>query len=166
MCVLLVYVPVALPVLEAVVPATVAVHPLPLMLALIPVMLPWVTPPLKLLAFSFHGWADDADVVAVKCSPPGPVQLVNVTDVMLPMPVPDSPLPFFRVALVADDAHVRTVPVFVSFSVVLPALPVTAPPGLTVQVVAVTAMAVVAPMPIASAATPPLSRTLVRCLRM
>src|SRR5690349_10400446 len=112
------------------------------MLAVIPVMLPWVTPPLKLLAFSFHGLAVDAEVVAVKTRPPGPVQFLKVTDVILPIGLV-WPLPFFRLAAVADDAHVRTVPVFVSFSVVLPALPVTAPPGVMVQVVAVTAMAVV-----------------------
>src|SRR5215472_13477209 len=128
-------------------------------------MLAWVTPLLKLLAFSFHGLVVDAEVVALNIRPPGPLQFVNVTDVILPIAL-TWPLPDFKVAAVADDAHVRTVPVTLSFSVVLPALPVTAPPGVMVQVVAVTAMAVVAPMPRASAATPPLSRTLVRCLRM
>jgi len=93
------------------------------------------------------------------------VQLANVTDVILPIGL-TWPLPFFRVALVADDAHVSTVPLLVSFSVVLPALPVTAPPGLIVQVEAVVATAVAVPAPIASAATPLPRRTAVRCLRV
>src|SRR5215470_12846178 len=107
----------------------------------------------------------DADVATVKVRPPGPVQVLKVTEVIFPSGLV-RPLPFFSVAAVADEAQVRVWPVFTSFSVVLPALPVTAPPGLMVQVVVVVAMAVAVPRPSASAAAPLLRRMAVRCLRM
>src|SRR6516164_5085056 len=98
-----------------------------------PVMLPVVTPPLKVLAFRCHGkWA----VFTVKVRPSGPVQLLKDIAVIEPMPVPDRPLPFLAVPLPLDVLQVRTLPVLVSFSVVTPALAVMAPPGLTVQVAA------------------------------
>src|SRR5579863_3166393 len=104
------------------------------MLALMLVILPFVTPLLKLDPLSGQGLLDDADVFAVKTRPPGPVQLLNVTEVIFPSGLL-RPLPLFSFALVAEDAQVRVVPVLVSRRVVLPALPVTAPPGLTVQVI-------------------------------
>src|SRR6516164_1373413 len=103
-----------------------------------PVMLPVVTPPLKVLAFRCHGkWA----VFTVKVRPSGPVQLLKDIAVIEPMPVPDRPLPFLAVPLPLDVLQVRTLPVLVSFSVVTPALAVMAPPGLTVQVAATAELA-------------------------
>src|SRR5215831_20311567 len=101
-----------------------------------PEMVPVVTPPLKVLAFRCHGkWV----VCTVNVRPSGPVQLLKDSAVIEAMPVPDSPLPFLAVPLPLDVLQVKTLPVFVSFSVVTPALAVMAPPGLTVQVAATAA---------------------------
>src|SRR6266704_2669473 len=66
--------------------------------------------------------------------------------VMVPVvtPVPDSPLPDLTEPLPLEDAQVRVLPVLVSFSVVVPALAVMAPPGLTVQVAATPLIAAIA----------------------
>jgi len=66
----------------------------------------------------------------------GPVQVLNDSAVIEPMPVPDRPLPLLSVPFPLEVLQVRTLPVLVSFSVVVPALAVMAPPGLTVQVAA------------------------------
>src|SRR5215471_19978672 len=96
-----------------------------------PVMVPVVTPPLKDLAFRCHGkWL----FFTMKTRPSGPWQLLNDSVVIEPMPVPDSPLPLLTVPLLVEVWQDRVLPVFVSFSVVTPALAVMAPPGLTVQV--------------------------------
>ena len=100
-------------------------------------MVPVVTPLLKDLAFRCQG---KCVVFTVKVRLSGPVQLLKPSAVIEPMPVPDSPLPFLTVPLPLDDVQVRTLPVFVSFSVVVPALAVMAPPGLTVQVAATPAL--------------------------
>src|SRR5215471_13390740 len=116
-----------------------------------PVMVPVVTPVVELkdAAFSFQGrWP--GVTVNVK---PEPVQLLKVTAVIEPMAVPDSPLPCLRVAFVLEDVHTTDWWVVVSVRVVVPALAVVAPPGLTVQV-AVTARAAPVPTPITKAAAP------------
>src|SRR5215469_857821 len=69
-------------------PATVALHPEPLMLAM---MLLIVTVVLVVIesqdwALSSQGWPAEADVVIVKVRPPGPVQVSIVTDGNDPMP--------------------------------------------------------------------------------
>src|SRR5579871_20225 len=140
---------------DAPVPSTVAEQLGPVSVAWMPVMLPVVLPLLNVLAFSFHGkWV----VFTVNFRPSGPVQLVNVSAVIEAMPVPDRPLPFLAVPLPLDDVQVRTLPVLVSFRVVVPALAVMAPPGLTVQVAATPAF-VAAPAALADRASIPASAT-------
>src|SRR5580700_10601735 len=118
--VLLVYVAVTWPLLAvALVPSTTALQLVPLSVAWMPVMVPVVTPVLNETAFRCHGkWV----VLTVKVRPSGPVQLLKVSAVIEPMPVPDSPLPLLTVPLPAEDVQVRTLPVFESLSVVVPAL--------------------------------------------
>src|SRR5687768_8598792 len=65
--------------------------------------------------------------------PSGPLQVLKVAAVTVAIAVPDRPLPPWTVALVVDEAQVRVAPDRVSFSVVVPAVPVTGPPGVTVQ---------------------------------
>jgi len=74
-------------------------------------------------------------------------------------------VPLFNVAPREDDVHVVAVPVFVSVITVLLVAPVTVPPGLIVQVVAVVAVAVDVPIPSAKTIKP-LLRTEKRPLRM
>jgi hypothetical protein len=103
--------------------------------AWMPVMVPVVTPlvELKDTAFRLQGkWL----FVTVNVMPPGPVQLVNASDVIEPMPVPDSPLPLLSVAAPFEDPQDSETPLRVSVSVAFPDVTVTAPPGLTVQVAA------------------------------
>src|SRR5215469_11498913 len=69
---------------------------------------------------------------------PGPVQLVNVTEVTFPRGLV-RPLPDFAVPAVVMARQVTTVPVAVSCSAGLLAFPVMDPPGFTVQVLAVLA---------------------------
>src|SRR5580704_10719367 len=118
-----------------------------------PLMVPVVTPFLKDTAFRCHGkWV----VFTVKVRLSGPVQLLNDSAVIEAIPVPDRPLPFLTVPLPLDDVQVRTLPVLVSFSVVVPALAVMAPPGLTVQVAATPAL-VAAPAELTDRASIPAS---------
>ena len=100
-------------------------------------MVPVVTPPAKDLAFRCQG---KCVVLTVKVRLSGPVQLLKPSDVIDPMLVPDSPLPFLTVPLPLEDVQVSVEPVFLSVSVVFPALAVMAPPGLTVQVAATPAL--------------------------
>src|SRR6266699_735299 len=130
----LLYLAVTLPLLAvAPVPSTTALQLGPLSVAWMPVMVPVVTPLLKDTAFRCHGkWV----VCTVKVRPRGPLQVLKDSAVIEPMPVPDRPLPLLSVPLPLEDAQDKVLPVLVSFSVVVPALAVMAPPGLTVQVAA------------------------------
>src|SRR5690348_7025584 len=139
----------------ALVPSTTALQLGPLSVAWMPVMVPWVTPALKDTAFRCHG---KCVVWTVNVRPSGPVQLVKVSAVIEPMPVPDRPLPFLTVPLPLDDVQLSCEPVFLSVSVVFPALAVMAPPGLTVQVAATRAL-VAAPAALADRASIPASAT-------
>src|SRR6266568_2725931 len=81
----------------------------------------------------------------VVVSLPVPLLYLAVTLPLLAVgPVPDSPLPDLTEPLPLEDAQVRVLPVLVSFSVVVPALAVMAPPGLTVQVAATPLIAAIA----------------------
>src|SRR6185437_6407414 len=154
--VLLLYFAVTLPLLAvAPVPSTTALQLGPVSVAWMPVMVPVVTPLLKDTAFRCHG---KCVVLTVNVRPSGPVQLLNDSAVIEPMLVPDSPLPVLTVPLPLDDAQDRVLPVFVSFRVVVPALAVMAPPGLTVQVAATRAL-VAAPAALADRASSPASAT-------
>ena len=62
------------------------------------------------------------------------MQLLNASDVIEPMPVPDSPLPLLSVAAPFEDAQDSETPLRVSVRVALPGVAATGPPGLTVQV--------------------------------
>src|SRR5689334_712989 len=160
--VLLLYLAVTEPLLAlAPVPSTTALQLGPLSVAWMRVMVPVVTPPEKDLAFSFQG---KCVVCTLKVSPSGPVQLLKPSAVIDAMPAPDSPLPFLAEPLPLEDVQVSFDPVFLSVSVVFPALAVMAPPGLTVQVVAalalVPAIALPAPRPRTPASAAPMTRTL------
>src|SRR5262252_6287400 len=78
------------------------------------------------------------------------------------MPVPGSPLPLLSVPDMREDTQVWMVLVVVSFSVVVPAAAVMAPPGRTVQAVAVAAAGDAAPGAMARAAAPASARAPVR----
>src|SRR5580700_11676061 len=93
------------------------------------------------------------------------VQPVKVPAETEPRFVPDRPVPLFSVPVRLIEVHLAIVPVDSSFTWAEPEM-LMAPPGLTDQVVAVVAPAVVAVRLTASAAAPPLSRILVRRLRM
>src|SRR5215472_7048740 len=153
----LLYFAVTLPLFAvAPVPSTTALQLGPVRLAWIPVMVPVVTPLLNDTAFRCHGkWV----VFTVKVRPSGPVQVLNDSAVIEPMPVPDSPLPLLTVPLLVEVWQDRVLPVFVSFSVVTPALAVMAPPGLTVQVAA-TPVLVAASAELADRASTPASAAL------
>src|SRR6266571_5610836 len=138
----LLYFAVTLPLLAvAPVPSTTALQLGPVSVAWMPVMVPVVTPLLNETAFRCHGkWV----VFTVKVRLSGPVQVLNDSAVIEPMPVPDRPLPLLSVPFPLEVLQVRTLPVLVSFSVVVPALAVMAPPGLTVQVAATPVIAAIA----------------------
>src|SRR5215472_18112052 len=68
-----------------------------------------------------------------------------------PMPVPGILMPPLSVPDMRAELQVSTVPVVVSFSVVFPAVAVMAPPGRTLQTVALAAAAGSGPGPMASA---------------
>ena len=111
-------------------------------------------------AFRLHGkWL----VVTVNVMPSGPMQLLNASDVIEPMPVPDSPLPLLSVAAPFEDAQDSETPLRVSVRVVLPAVAATGPPGLTVQVAATAGAAL---RPITAAIAAPMKRTLPVRLRI
>src|SRR5262245_36861136 len=95
---------------------------------------------------------------------PAAVQPLYATAVILPSGF-IFPVPLFNVAPIDDDVHVIVPPAVVSFTVTVPAVPVTAPPGLMVQVVVVVAVAADAPIPSAKKIAP-LLRTEKRPLRM
>jgi hypothetical protein len=63
------------------------------------------------------------------------VQLLKSIDVTVPIPDPRRPLPDLRVPLSLDVTQLRVRPEVVSVSWVVPAFPLIAPPGFTVQVV-------------------------------
>ena len=83
------------------------------------------------------------------------VQPVKDALLIVAMPAPARPLPFFRVPDILTVLHLATVPVETSFTWADPAK-LNVPPGLTVQV-ALTARAVPAPAPITRAAAAPVS---------
>jgi hypothetical protein len=91
----------------------------------------------------------------VNVMPSGPVQLLKVIEVIEPMGLV-SPLPLESEPAAAEEVQVSFVPVVESVRVVVPADPVTDPPGVTVQVVAANAGA--APRENAAAATAVVSR--------
>jgi hypothetical protein len=97
------------------VPSTTALQPGPVSAAWMPVRVPVVTPlvELKDTAFRLHEkWL----VVTVNVMPSGPMQLLNASDVIEPMPVPDSPLPLLSVAAPFEDAQDSETPLRVSES--------------------------------------------------
>jgi hypothetical protein len=68
--------------------------------------------------------------------PRAPIHVLNVNDEIEPIPVPDSPVPLVRVAFMEEDWHLIMLPVLASRIVITPDFAETAPPGLTVHVVA------------------------------
>src|SRR5579864_8339658 len=93
--------------------------------------------------------------LTMKTALPGPVHLVTFSEVTVPIPVPDSPVPGVKVPPELVWVHTSAMPLVVSFSVRFPDFtPVQDPPGETVQVEAVMASDAVAPRPMASAAAP------------
>src|SRR5215472_16110649 len=95
---------------------------------------------------------------------PSAVQPLKASELKVPMPLPARPLPLLSVPLRAEDVQVTERPAVTSFTVVAPAVPVTAPPGLTVQVVAASAGA--AAKPITDAAAAPRTRDLPKALKI
>src|SRR5260370_15679928 len=68
---------------------------------------------------------------------PSTEQPLRVSDVRVPMPVPDRLLPLWKELFVFEDVQVTEWLAVTSVTVVVPARPVVAPPGLTVHVAAV-----------------------------
>lgn len=91
------------------------------------------------------------------------VQPLKANEVTVPRPVPDRPLPFLSVPFATDDVQLTDRPAVESFTVVVPAVAVTAPPGLTVQVAA---NAGAAAKPITDAAPAVTTRALPKVLRI
>jgi hypothetical protein len=121
----------------------------------IPVTVPLVVPAEELydLAFRCQGrWLD----FMARAPPPNHWQVLNVTDFRVPIPLPDRPLPLLREAFIFESQVVGSGALFRAFDLfVAPTLvddAVTAPPGLTVQVVAARAGAAVMPRASAAAA--------------
>ena len=98
-------------------------------------------------------------MVTVKFRPSGPTQLLKVRLLIEPRFDPLIPWPLLSVAVEFEDEQVSTLPVLVSFSVVVPALALIAPPGLMEKVIA-TAAAMPALAPTAAAVATPVNRTL------
>ena len=73
--------------------------------------------------------------LALNEMPSGPVQLLKLSDPIEPSGLA-SPLPLLIVPVACDEVQVSVVPVFESLRRVVPAVPVTVPPGVTVQVLA------------------------------
>ena len=144
------------------VPSSVALQPGAVatrsMWLIVPVVTP--VPALKLRAFSFQGSPCTVTVTVTVAI----VQPVKDAVVIVPIPVPDRPLPFFSVPDSLIEVHLATVPVVASFTWPDPEK-LKAPPGLTVQV-ALVAIAVLVPRQRARAAAPLLRSTAVRRLRM
>ena len=93
------------------------------------------------------------------------VHLLNEVEVMVPRPLPGSPLPDLSEPVRLDDVQDSVMPDVVSVSVAALA-PVMAPPGLTVQVAVVAARDDVALRPTARAAAPPVKRSALKRLRI
>jgi len=113
------------------------------------VTVPPVTPALKDLAFSGYATVP----VEIESDMPSTVQLLKARDVTVPIPAPLSPVPDLSVPVALDDVQVTVRPAVVSFRMVVPALPVIAPPGVTVQVNGAAACDAVALRPIVKATT-------------
>src|SRR4051812_22423916 len=75
--------------------------------------------------------------------PSGPEQLLQVTLLIVPMLVPDSPVPLAAEPVAVDEVHFSWVPVLVSVRTELVDVPVKVPPPDTVQVPAAFAGAAV-----------------------
>src|SRR5262249_10277837 len=127
-----------------------------------PEMVPVVTPVVALneVAFSFQGRPLTATVTPI----PPTVQPVKEALLIVPIPAPARPLPFFSVPDSLIEVHLATVPVAVSFTWPFPEK-LKAPPGLTVQV-AFTARAAPVPMPITRAVAAALVSTILRVSRV
>src|SRR5262249_37902489 len=80
------------------------------------------------------------------------LQPLNASEVKVPRALPAKPLPVLSVPFAVEDVHVTERPAVTSFTTVFPAFAVTAPPGLTVQVVAASAGAAAKPTTDAAAA--------------
>src|SRR6266566_5245206 len=89
-------------------------------------------------------------VIVTEIFMPSTEQPLKVSDVIVPMPAPDRPLPFLKEPLAVEDEQVTDWPAVTSVTVVFPALAMVAPPGLTVHVAAV-AKAGAAAMPMTAA---------------
>src|ERR1700722_7105081 len=113
-----------------------------------PVIVPWTTPDVSLVALRAHVTAPDAtDSVW-----PSTLQLLKLRAVTVPRPLPDSPEPDLSEPVLVEVLQLTVRFDVVSLKVVTPAFPVIEPPGLALQVLAVTAEDAVALMPITSAA--------------
>ena len=75
------------------------------------------------------------ETLALNEMPSGPVQLLKLSDPIEPSGLA-SPLPLPIVPVACDDVQVSVVPVLESLRMVAPAVPVTVPPSVTVQVLA------------------------------
>ena len=95
---------------------------------------------------------------------PDTLQVLKASEAMVPIPAPASPLPFLSVPFATEDVHVTEAPAVVSVTVVVPAVPATVPPGLTVQLAAARAGA--AAKPITDAAVALMTRALPQALRI
>src|SRR5215469_17361731 len=92
------------------------------------------------------------------------LQPLKASDVRVPMLAPARPLPFLSVPFMTEDVQVTGTPLVASVTTVFPAVPVTAPPGLTVQLAAARASA--AAKPITDAAVALMTRALPQALRI
>src|SRR5579859_1051392 len=89
-------------------------------------------------------------VIVTEMFMPSTEQPLRVSDVTVPIPVPDSPVPVLKEPFAVDEVQVTDWPAVESVTMVVPALAVVAPPGLTVHVAAV-AKAGAAAMPMTAA---------------
>src|SRR5712692_8649979 len=92
-------------------------------------------------------------------------QLLRVSDVTVPMPAPERPLPFLKEPFAVEEEQVTDCPAVVSVTTVFPAFAVVAPPGLTVHVAAV-AKAGAAAMPMTAAVAALMINALPKRLRI
>src|SRR6185312_4433663 len=90
---------------------------------------------------------------------------LKASEVMVPRPAPARPEPFLSVPFATDDVQVTDWPAVLSVITVFPAVPVVAPPGLTVHVAAV-ANAGAAAMPMTATAAAPVMSALPKRLRI
>src|SRR6516162_286474 len=101
-------------------------------------------------------------VIVAETVIPAMVQLLKASEVTVPRPAPARPLPFLSVPFATDDVQITELPPVEI--VVVPAVAVTAPPGLTVHVVAASAGA--AAKPITDAVAALRTRALPKLLRI